>query len=112
MTTTVTREAVLEAFKKLPKGTEISTFRLAMRLECTEYQVRAAVSWLVLGGQLREAGVVRRKDVKGRAYYVKYYVFTGNDEIYRVPRDPVDRQIAREERSAQSRSKLISQAWC
>lgn len=106
----ITREMVLIAFKALPEGAQTTTFRLAQRLGCSEYQVRAAVSWLVLGGQVAEVGATRRADTHGRKYSAKLYQFTGKDEIHRVPRDPYDRRAAQEERDRVRLNNLLL-AW-
>ena len=108
----ITRLKVLEAFQILPDGCATTTFRIAQRLGCSEYQVRATISWLVMGGQLieyREKNV--RKDYQGRKYTVKRYMMTGENEIYRVPRDPTDRKMASEARHAAKVTEILSRPW-
>lgn len=61
-------------------------------LECPEYPVRAAVSWLTLGGLVEVAGDHTRKDKRGKRYRARLYRWTGREDIRRVPRDPDDRR--------------------
>lgn len=107
----ITREDIIEAFKELPDDSVTTTFRIAQRLECDEHQVRAAVSWLVMGGLLFAAGETVRKDSQGRKYTAKLYSFSGDDEIRRVPRDPTDRKIAIESRCSEKVSAFLSRRW-
>lgn len=67
----ITKVVILEAFKVLPESAETTTRRIAKRLNCSEFQVRAGISSLVVGGQLVEAGETIRKDTRGGKYTAK-----------------------------------------
>jgi hypothetical protein len=90
----ITRARVIDAFRALPVGTAISTLGLAWLIGCIEeYRVRAAVSWLALGGLVELAGEHRRRDRRGRAYTCRLYRWTGREEVRRVPHDPRARRF-------------------
>ncbi len=59
----IDRARVLGAFRQLPEGVGITTLGLAWLVQCAEYRVRAAVSWLMLGGLVEPAGEHRRRDL-------------------------------------------------
>lgn len=90
----VTREHVIQAFQLLPLGTSISTKCLTRRIQqqfneqASERRVRAAISWLVLGGLLEEAGTYPRRDSGKRKYLVKHYRWTGEIKIEPVTQKP------------------------
>jgi hypothetical protein len=91
---TMTRELVLRAFQDLPPGVAITTMGLAWLAGCAEeYRVRAAVSWLMLGGLVEQAGEHWRRDRRGRAYRAKLYRWTGRADIRRVARDEDERRL-------------------
>lgn len=87
-----TRARVLAAFRVLPPEAGITTLGLAWCLDCHETAVRAAVSWLTLGGLVEVAGDHTRKDKRGKRYRARLYRWTGREDIRRVPRDPDDRR--------------------
>lgn len=87
----VSREDVLNVFRLLPDGSEITTqgivFLLThMNKTVTERQVRACISWLMLGGLIEETGRTLRRDVSGQLYRAKLYRWTGCVEVRRVHR--------------------------
>lgn len=91
----VTREQVLMVFRQLPAGIGITTLGLAwLANDAAEQRVRAAVSWLMLGGLVELAGEYRRRDRRGRAYRAKLYRWTGREDISRVARDETERRVA------------------
>lgn len=94
---TTTRARVLAAFKALPPEVGITTLGLAWMLGCPEYPVRAAVSWLVLGGLVELAGEHRRRDNRGKRYGAKLYRWTGREDVRRVAQDPQARRFNREQ---------------
>ena len=94
----VTREQVILAFKALPPGAAISTLGLAWLVGCIEeHRIRAAVSWLALGGLVELAGVHRRRDRRGRSYVCRLYRWSGQEEIRRVRHRAEDRRREREQ---------------
>ena len=96
-TVTMTREQVLRAFQALPPGVAITTLGLAWLANCPEeHRVRAAVSWLMLGGLVEQVGEHGRRDRRGRTYRARLYRWTGREEIKRVARDEVERRLAAE----------------
>jgi hypothetical protein len=96
----VNREAVIAAFGELPPGSATTTKRIAIRTGYSERQIRACISWLVMGGQLIYAGKVNRRDSEDRLYPVKIYQWTGKTEIYRVPQNEAERRSVTELRSS------------
>ncbi|MBK8638616.1 MAG: hypothetical protein IPN92_10125 [Chromatiaceae bacterium] len=96
----ITRRAVLNAFQELPEGVGITTLGLAWLCGCPgEHRVRAAVSWLCLGGLVELAGDHWRRDCRGRAYRARLYRWTGRAEIRRVAQDPEARRFERDQAS-------------
>lgn len=93
----VTREAVLAAFAALPPESAITTLGVAWLLDCPEHRVRAAVSWLALGGLLKVVGEWRRKNPRGECYGATLYAWTGSWEIRRVAQDRTARRFCREQ---------------
>ena len=94
----VTREQVILAFKALPPGVAISTLGLSWLVGCIEeHRIRAAVSWLALGGLVELAGVHRRRDRRGRSYVCRLYRWSGQEEIRRVRHRAEDRRREREQ---------------
>lgn len=106
----ITRAAVLDAFRALPEGTAISTLGLAWLACARECRVRAAVSWLTLGGLVEEAGEHWRRDRRGRAYSCQLYRWTGREGISRVPQDPQARRFEREQ-AQQADISALALAW-
>lgn len=95
---TIDRERVLAAFRELPPGVGITTLGLAWLAGCAdEHRVRAAVSWLMLGGLVEEAGRHPRRDRRGRAYGARLYRWTGREEIRRVPQSGRARRFEAEQ---------------
>ena len=93
----VTREQVILAFRALPPGTAISTLGLSWLIGCIEeHRIRAAVSWLALGGLVELAGEHPRRDRRGRRFRVRLYRWTGREAITRVRHRPEDRRRERE----------------
>jgi hypothetical protein len=110
----VTREKILEAWRALPEGCGITTLGLAWLAGCTEeHRVRAAVSWLLLGGLVELAGDHWRRDRRGRLYRTRLYRWTGREDIRRVARDEEKRRSEAE--VAQDLQKLaaswLSRRW-
>jgi hypothetical protein len=94
----IDRERVLAAFRELPEGCGITTLGLAWLAGCTEeHRVRAAVSWLLLGGLVELAGDHWRRDRRGRLYRARLYRWTGREDIRRVPQDPRARRFEAEQ---------------
>lgn len=109
---TVTRKEILEVFKLLPADESITTQGVAWCLNCSEYRVRACVSWMVLGGILEEVKEqYQRKDREGRPYRVKRYRWTGKSEIGRVPRDPTDRAMLRDQQNQRDIAAFVLKPW-
>jgi hypothetical protein len=106
----VTRQRVIDAFRSLPPGTAISTLGLAWLVGCTEHRIRAAVSWLALGGLVEPAGEHPRRDRRGRAYLARLYRWSGREEIRRVRHRPEDRRRERDE-AAQVDVGALALAW-
>jgi hypothetical protein len=108
----VTRERVLAAFQALPDGVAISTLGLAWLIGCgEEYRVRAAVSWLTLGGLVELAGEHRRRDRRGRAYACRLYRWTGRAQVRPVARDPASRRGAAEREVQSLAAAWLSRRW-
>ena len=97
----VTREDVIEVFKQHPDES-LTTLDIAKHLGKEEYRVRACVSWLVGGGVLVEDGVVQRRDKENRPYQANQYRWTGKEQIERVPQDPNERRLVKEQRARQA----------
>lgn len=87
----MTRE---EALTHIMRRTGTWTTReLASELGCKEYRARAVVAWLCIGGHVRIADVVTRRDVRGRPYQAQVYTWTGRTApVARVVRDPQRRR--------------------
>jgi hypothetical protein len=108
---TITRSRVLAAFRELPEGAAITTLGLAWLAGCAdEHRVRAAVSWLMLGGLVEDAGTHRRRDRRGRAYACHLYRWTGREDIRRVPQDPQARRFKAEQEQVADTTSLAL-AW-
>lgn len=108
----MTRELVLRAFQELPPGVGITTLGLAWLCGCAgEHRVRAAVSWLLLGGLVEAAGDHWRRDCRGRAYRARLYRWTGRAEIRRVARDEIERRGSLEREAAALASSWLSRRW-
>jgi hypothetical protein len=88
----ICRELTLETIREVYGAGEFSTRELAETLGCREYQIRAAVSWLRLGGLVEQCGHAKRRDRGDRAYRVTTYRWTGRADIRRVSRDPDQRR--------------------
>ena len=102
---------MIDAFKALPPGVAISTLGLAWLLGCLdEHRIRAAVSWLALGGLVELAGVHPRRDRRGRAYQARLYRWSGREAITRVRHSLEDRRREREE-AAQVDVGAMALAW-
>lgn len=110
-TSRTTRARVLAAFKALPPEVGITTLGLAWMLDCPEYPVRAAVSWLALGGLVELAGEHRRRDHRGKRYGAKLYRWTGREAIQRVAQNPEARRIVREQDTQQLAAAWLSRKW-
>jgi hypothetical protein len=107
----ITRQRVIDGFKALPPGTAISTLGLAWLIGCIEeYRVRAAVSWLALGGLVELAGEHRRRDRRGRSYVCRLYRWTGREEVSRVPHDPRARRF-KVEQAGRADTASLALAW-
>lgn len=102
----MTREDVIELFKQRPNES-LTTLEISKHLGENEYPVRACVSWLVGGGILEEDGAIQRRDKENRPYLAKQYKWTGKEQIDRVPQDPHERRIAKEQRIRQLNMKLF-----
>lgn len=86
----VNRQKVLCVCRSL--GRRITTSEVAEFLGVPEYPVRAAISWLMAGGFIRQAGSVTRRTRNGHPYIVAAYVWTGRDgEIMPIRRNPEER---------------------
>ena len=108
----VTRERVIGAFKALPAGVAISTLGLAWVLGCgAEHRIRAAVSWLALGGLVEPAGEHPRRDRRGRVYLARLYRWSGREEIRRVPRDGASRRQEAERDLQSLAASWLSRRW-
>ena len=108
---TVTRARVLQAFQALPPGVAITTLGLAWLANCAdEHRVRAAVSWLMLGGLVEEAGRHPRRDRRGKAYGARLYRWTGRDEVRRVPQDRQARRFVVEQEQVAD-TVALAMAW-
>lgn len=107
----IDRRQVLDAFRELPEGVAISTLGLAWLACARECRVRAAVSWLALGGLVEEAGEHWRRDRRGRAYRAKLYRWTGKDGIRRVSRDGDERRAEAEQDIAALAASWLSRRW-
>lgn len=108
----VTRERVLEAFRKVPPETGITTLGLAWLLgNLEEHRIRAAVSWLLLGGLVELAGMHVRRDRRGRAYRAKLYRWSGREEIKRLRRNEEERRAAAESDCQAMAASWLSRRW-
>jgi len=108
---TIDRQKVLDAFRELPEGVAISTLGLAWLACARECRVRAAVSWLALGGLVEQAGEHWRRDRGGRAYRAKLYRWTGRKVIRRVARDESERRAVAEQDVAALAASWLSRRW-
>ena len=102
---------MIDAFRALPPGVAISTLGLAWLVGCIEeHRIRAAVSWLTLGGLVELAGEHPRRDRRGRRFRVRLYRWTGREAITRVRHSLEDR---RREREIDQRADTVSlaMAW-
>ena len=106
----IDRARGLGAFRQLPEGVGITTLGLAWLVQCAEYRVRAAVSWLMLGGLVEPAGEHRRRDQRGRIYRTRLYRWTGQERITRGPQDREARRVSREQEQVADTSALAL-AW-
>jgi hypothetical protein len=89
----LSREEVL-AYIKAMQCDQFTTKELAEKMAEKEYAVRAAVSWMVMGGILAEVGMVtRRTKDSNLPYRAKAYKWTGRLEVKRVPRSQQDREV-------------------
>ena len=89
---------MIDAFRALPPGVAISTLGLAWLVGCIEeHRIRAAVSWLALGGLVELAGEHPRRDRRGRSYVCRLYRWSGQEEIRRVRHRAEDRRREREQ---------------
>ena len=107
----MTREQVIRAFRALPPGTAISTLGLSWLVgSIEEHRVRAAVSWLALGGLVELAGEHRRRDRRGRSYACRLYRWSGREDVQRVRHDP---QARRREREVEQRADMgaLAMSW-
>ena len=107
----ITRQRVIDAFKALPEGVAISTLGLSWLVgSIEEHRVRAAVSWLALGGLVELAGVHRRRDRRGRSYACRLYRWSGREDVQRVRHDP---QARRREREVEQRADVgaLAMSW-
>ena len=111
MSEAVTRGRVLAAFAALPPESAITTLGVAWLLGCPEHRVRAAVSWLALGGLLKVVGEWRRKNPRGECYGASLYAWTGEREIRRVARDRTLRQCRREQDVQAIAAEWLSRKW-
>ena len=102
---------MLAAFQALPTGAAITTLGVAWLLRCPEHRVRAAVSWLVLGGVLEVVGEWRRKNARGECYGASLYSWTGQWEIRRVAQDRTARRLDREQDVQALAASWLSRKW-
>jgi hypothetical protein len=107
----ITRSRVLEAFAALPPEAAITTLGIAWLLNTQEHRVRAAVSWLTLGGVLEVAGEWRRKNPRGEYYGAALYRWNGEREIRRVPQDRTARRFSREQDVQTLAASWLSRKW-
>ncbi|MBP8198201.1 MAG: hypothetical protein KAX64_06535 [Chromatiaceae bacterium] len=107
----IDRGRVLAAFEALPPHSAITTLGIAWLLRCPEHRVRAAVSWLVLGGVLEVAGEWRRKNLRGEYYGAALYRWNGEREIKRVAQDPRARRLDREQDVQAMAASWLSRKW-
>ena len=102
---------IIETFEREP----FTTCDLAVELGITEYRVRGAVSWLMLGGALVKAGRVARKDKRGGTYHNAQYRWTGQTDAPRVPHDHKvrARHLAEHQQGAQRAAirQALSMRW-
>lgn len=88
-----------------------TTRELAAELGCKEYRVRAVVAWLCIGGHVRIADSVTRRDVSGRPYQAQAYAWTGRTApVGRVTRDRERRRENWAPRPATA-NEWLSRAW-
>jgi hypothetical protein len=107
----VTRRRALEAFRRLPEGCAITTIGLAFILDCPEHRVRGAVSWLAAGGLVVATGRFPRKDRRGKAYAPRLWSWRGEEEIRKLRRNPVERQMLREGDVQALAAEWLSRRW-
>jgi hypothetical protein len=74
---TINRQAVLELIKK--QSSPQTSKQMARALGVKEVSVRAAISWLVLGGFIRQNGHVVERYQRGNKKKIALYVWTGKD---------------------------------
>lgn len=107
----ITRARALEAFRRLPEGCAITTLGLAWMLDCAEYRVRGAVSWLAAGGLVAASGDYKRRDRRGKAYSTRLWSWQGSEEISRVPRNRDERKVNREVNVQALAAHWLSRRW-
>lgn len=107
----ITRARALEAFRRLPEGCAITTLGLAWMLDCAEYRVRGAVSWLAAGGLVEASGDYKRRDRRGKAYSTRLWAWKGSDTISRVPRNREERRVEKETSTQSLASYWLSRRW-
>lgn len=107
----ITRGRVIAAFRALPPEEGITTLGLAWMLGCPEYPVRAAVSWLALGGLVAVAGEHMRRDRRGKRYGTRLYRWTGREDIQRVARDETQRRCQAEQPVQALAAQWLSRRW-
>lgn len=108
----MTREQVLMAFQELPTGVAITTLGLAWLCQCAnEHRIRAAVSWLLLGGLVENAGEHWRRDCRGRAYRARLYRWTGKTDIQPVAREVHERWRPLDRDTQALASSWLSRRW-
>jgi hypothetical protein len=107
----ITRGRVIAAFQVLPPDAGITTLGLAWLLGCPEYPVRAAVSWLALGGLVAVAGEHMRRDRRGKRYGTRLYRWTGREDIQRVARDETARRCQAEQGTQSLAAQWLSRRW-
>ena len=73
------------------EGEPFTSTSLAERLEVKEHQVRPVLGWLRAGGVVEEAERVTRRDHRG-GYRARAYLWTGEERVERVARDPEQRR--------------------
>lgn len=106
----VTREHVLEVFKGADG--ELTTREVAERLRVGEYQARAAVSWLLLGGFLCPGALVTRKTRNGHPYIAASYRWSGKEgPVMRVRRDPDERRLQTFQESGALALQSVMAGW-
>ncbi|NCC40569.1 MAG: hypothetical protein EOM21_14165 [Gammaproteobacteria bacterium] len=105
----MTREEVLSHI--MQRAGIWTTHDLADEIGCKEYRVRAVVAWLCIGGHVRIADTVTRRDVSGRPYQAQAYAWTGRTApVSRVVRDRERRRENWAPRPATAQE-WLSRAW-